>query len=144
MARMKWIPALVLTCWVATGPALAGDWREIQREQGMALGIETSGLIRSGDNLEVDFIVALLPERHLPIYAIMRLKVDCSTLAVVVGGSQYYLANGDPFGAKQADVPSETFEEDGLLTDLCDGVMPSGPGVDSANAFFQAVQIEDD
>ena len=144
MTPTKWMATLGLTGCLAAGPALAGDWREVHRGKGMSVGIETSGLSRSGDNLEVDFIVALLPERNLPIYSIMRLKLDCATMAVVMGGGQFYLANGDPFGAKQPDTPGEAFQDDGLLTDLCDGVMPNGPGAQSANAFFHSTQTQDE
>lgn len=128
----------------SAGPAVAGDWREVARENGIAIAFDAAGMSRVGDALSLDMSVALMPERHMPVYSIMRVEVDCSTLSATLRGAQFYRANGDPFGAKQEDAAAEDFGGDGLLTKLCDGDIPSGPGVDNANAFFQTVQIKDD
>lgn len=126
------------------GLAQAGDWRELPREAGGAVAIDRLSISRRGSELTVDMMVAMLPESLLPLYGISQVVIQCDTKAVSIGGMQFFLSNGDPFGARTAAQDSGTFTGTDPVGALCDGDLPSGPGADSALAFFKSVQVVKD
>jgi hypothetical protein len=123
------------------GLAQAGDWRELPREAGAAVAVDRLSFSRRGSQLTLDMMVAMLPERLLPIYGISQVVIQCDIKTVAIGGMQFYLANGDPFGARTAALDSGPFTGTDPVGALCDGDLPPGPGADSALAFFKSVQV---
>lgn len=136
---LKSVAAGVALSLFASG-ATAGDWREFTRVSGAAVALDASGVLRTGSQLSVDMVVALLPERQLPLYGIVRVSIDCETMRAAIGGAQFYLANGDPFGDRTDGMAGEDYAGDDIVADLCGGVLPPGPGAESALAFFKSTQ----
>ena len=131
------------------GLAQAGDWREVARVDGAAVAFDRLSLRRQGSQLTLDMTVALMPERLLPLYGISQLVIQCDTKSASIGGMQFFLSNGDPFGERTADLDvgsfnSEPFTNTDRAGELCDGTLPPGPGADSALAFFKSVQVVED
>ena len=122
------------------GLAQAGDWRELPREAGGSVAVDRLSFSRRGSQLTLDMMVAMLPERLLPIYGISQVVIQCDTKTVAVGGMQFFLANGDPLGARTAALNSGPFTGTDPVGRLCDGDLPPGPGAESALAFFKSVQ----
>ena len=122
------------------GLAQAGDWRELPREAGGAVAVDRLSFSRRGSQLTLDMMVAMLPESLLPLYGISQVVIQCDTRTVSVGGMQFFRSNGDPFGARTAALDSGSFTGTDPVVALCDGVLPPGPGAESALAFFKSVQ----
>lgn len=131
------------------GLAQAGDWREVGREDGAAVAFDRLSMHRQGSQLTLDMAVAMRPESLLPLYGISQVVIQCDTKSASIGGMQFFLSNGDPFG-ERAD-PRDTalsnaksFMDTDPVGQLCDGTLPPGPGADSALAFFKSVQVVED
>lgn len=131
------------------GLAQAGDWREVGRVDGAAVAFDRLSMHRQGYQLTLDMAVAMRPESLLPLYGISQVVIQCDTKSASIGGMQFFLSNGDPFG-ERAD-PRDTalsnaksFMDTDPVGQLCDGTLPPGPGADSALAFFKSVQVVED
>ncbi len=134
--------AIVLGAFAAE--ADAGDWRELSRKDGIAVAVDALAMRRDGDKLSVDIVLAMMPERQLPLYGLASLDLDCATRQASIGGIQYHLANGDPFGNRSAVVPLGAFDVGDEADKLCKGQFPAGPGAESALAYFKAVGVKND
>jgi hypothetical protein len=137
-----WGVAIILGLFAAE--ADAGDWRELARKDGIAIAVDALGMRRHGDKLSVDLVLAMLPERQLPIYGVGTLDIDCATREASVSGIQYHLANGDTFGARTGEISAGRFAADDEVEGLCKGRLPPGPGADSALAYFKASFVQPD
>ena len=131
------------------GLAQAGDWREVGRKDGAAVAFDRLSISQQGSQLTVDIAVALMPERLLPLYGISQLVIQCEAKTASMGGLQVFLSNGDPVGERTSPRDTvlanlESFTDSDPISDLCDGTLPSGPGTDSALAFFKSVQVVED
>lgn len=130
---------LGLVMALSTQIAHAGDWRELFRNDGYSIGYNAQGVVREGDQLTVDVVTALLPERQLPLYGVSTMKIDCRTRYATMGAFQFHLANGDPFGQPTDEKPIGAFGDDENMMALCANARPSQPGADSALAYFKAL-----
>lgn len=139
--RTRVVAALGLVLFMRAPVAHAGDWRELIRKDGYSIGYNAHNVVREGDQLTVEVITALLPERQLPLYGISSMKIDCETRYVIMGAFQFYIANGDPFGQPTDEKPIGAFGDDEDMTALCANGRPSEPGADSALAYFKALYV---
>ncbi|WP_419755882.1 hypothetical protein [Brevundimonas sp.] len=98
--RLPMFSGIAIILGLFAAEADAGDWRELARKDGIAIAVDALGMRRDGDKLSVDLVLAMLPERQLPIYGLGALDIDCATREASVSGIQYHLANGDTFGAR--------------------------------------------
>ena len=142
--RLPILSGVAIILGLVAAEADAGDWRELARKDGIAIAVDALGMRRDGDKLSVDLVLAMLPERQLPLYGLGALDIDCATREAAVGGVQYHLANGDTFGARTPEISAGRFDADDEVDSLCKGRLPAGPGAESALAYFKAVFVKAD
>lgn len=128
-----------LVVLASSGTVQAGDWRELVRANGAVVAMDASTMRRNGTQLSIDLLFAFMPERLMPFYGLVQADIDCEAMTVAVGGAQFYLSNGDPFGDRTDGLADGAFVGDDDVEAFCDGIPPEGPGTDSALAFFRAV-----
>lgn len=138
------IAAVALGLTLAALPSMtrAGDWREFVRSDGYSIAFNAQGIERDGDRLTVEVVVALLPERQLPLYGISRMNIDCKTRDFSMGAFQFHLANGDPFGKPTEEKPGGVADDDHDLRAICANELPPSPGAESALTYFKSLYAD--